>query len=645
MSFSYEQQQLQAEFDQETSSSIADADEGSSSPVSLFLLFCNVLWFLVAAGTYIYFPRLVKLGQRRQELGKWIALVRQQRDKKVHKVLLQQQKRVEPNESDDCWKTATQTRHEILQGTLQAHENISLLAHRCRKFGRSKQINAITEELYDEAFQAASNLANFQEKDGIEPPPLFGVPVCVKEWIGVKNTYATAGMTCRLLRPDKQDCLLVETLRTVGGAIPLVKGNVVQMLMLAETHNRIWGTTTNPYDLARTPGGSSGGDAALVAMGCVPLSVSSDGAGSIRIPACYCGIVGFKPTTWRSSLKDCIKPRSEDKHGISIALSTTIGPMARCVDDCILYMKAICVPHLFRNADPAHSPPVPFRYEELYNQPKKLTIGYFETDDWYEPCTASKRALRETIHNLQTMGGHKCVRFEPPSNGWDHFGLLIRINASEGIGRVVREALDGELPIAEIQTMLWADMVPIPLWAVPIITWLIRLVMGPRMAHLFQASKDISTVYQVWQAMADLMELRSKWSDAVKEAGVDVILHPAMPTPAPFLGTAKDNPNVSYMQIAPLLGWPSGVVPVTTIQRDEQHFYNDKTKGEALPRDQTDHFARAAAKVMEKSSGLPMSVSILAPAFRDETCLYAMKEIEKIANFQSKPQAYLQPVS
>ena len=94
-----------------------------------------------------------------------------------------------------------------------------------------------------------------------------------------------------------------------AGAIPLCTSNTIQIMMLSESYNRIWGRSKNPWDLSRTPGGSTGGDAALVAMGCVPLALASDVAGSIRIPACFTGIVGFKPTSTRMSMKGCMKPR------------------------------------------------------------------------------------------------------------------------------------------------------------------------------------------------------------------------------------------------------------------------------------------------------------------------------------------------
>jgi hypothetical protein len=259
---------------------------------NLFLFISMTIWVLVAVSSLLMFPRLIQLGQRRQELKSWIQIVRQERDTKIHNVLKQH-----TENENGSWRTAAETRQAILQGKLSASDNVAVLARRCRRHGRDGPVNAITEEVYDQANKRASNL-NDIPKDA----PLYGVPVCVKEWIGLQGTYATAGMACRLTERSLKDCHLIQVLKRAG-AIPLCKGNVVQMLMLADSHNAIWGRTNNPWNLKRTPGGSSGGDAALVAMGCVPLSVSSDGAGSIRIPASYCGIVGFKPTTARSSLK------------------------------------------------------------------------------------------------------------------------------------------------------------------------------------------------------------------------------------------------------------------------------------------------------------------------------------------------------
>lgn len=175
----------------------------------------------------------------------------------------------------------------------------------------------------------------------------------------------------------------------------------------------------NPWDLDRAPGGSSGGDAALVASGCVPLSVSADGAGSIRIPASMCGVVGFKPTPSRMTFMGSMRPKKDNKFGSQLAIQATMGPMARSVEDCALFMKAVFAPvvhQLDRNVAP-----IPFN-EEAYNSSDKLKIGYFMTDDWMDPCETGKRALMEVVAALEKEG-HKCIPFKPPTNGWTHTRL------------------------------------------------------------------------------------------------------------------------------------------------------------------------------------------------------------------------------
>ena len=98
----------------------------------------------------------------------------------------------------------------------------------------------------------------------------------------------------------KDDSVTVKLLRQ-NGAIIIVRGNVPQFAFGYHTDNKIWGTAQNPYDPRRSCGGSSGGDAGLVSSRCIPFSIGSDIGGSIRVPAHFCGIRGFKPTAWRVS--------------------------------------------------------------------------------------------------------------------------------------------------------------------------------------------------------------------------------------------------------------------------------------------------------------------------------------------------------
>lgn len=144
------------------------------------------------------------------------------------------------------------------------------------------------------------------------------------------------------------------------------------------------------------------------------------------------------------------------------------------------------------------------------------------------------------------------------------------------------------------------------------------------------------SVYDLWQETATLLQMRSDWSDAFRDAGIDAVLHPALPLPAmPHGLSGLLTSAFSYMFLANMLLWPSGVVPVTLVEKDEQ-FY---PKGD-LPENQQDYLAELADVVMYESAGLPMSVSVMTPAFQDEQCLSAMKEVERVIGFSAQPSAY-----
>jgi fatty acid amide hydrolase len=134
-----------------------------------------------------------------------------------------------------------------------------------------------------------------------------------------------------------------------------------------------------------------------------------------------------------------------------------------------------------------------------------------------------------------------------------------------------------------------------------------------------------------------LLDLRSKWADAFNEAGVDAIVYPGFPIPATPHGISGDlTAAVSYMFLPNLLLWPAGVVPVTTVRADEQHY-----RMEDLPENQRDKAAKmTAVLVMKGSEGMPLSVQVMTPAFQDEKCLRVMKEIESLVNFKARPTAF-----
>jgi amidase len=202
-----------------------------------------------------------------------------------------------------------------------------------------KRINPVLNAVVDLLDESAL-------RDGIEADrklargeacgPLHGVPFSIKDSIDVAGTKCTAGTLGRRNAPVADcDATLVARLRAAG-AIPIAKTNLPDLLFSFETDNLIYGRTNNPYDLSRTPGGSSGGESALIAALGSPLGLGSDAFGSVRLPAAFCGIAGIKPTSGRLPRTGHVPPPG----GWAEAL-WQIGPMARHTEDLILAMRLL----------------------------------------------------------------------------------------------------------------------------------------------------------------------------------------------------------------------------------------------------------------------------------------------------------------
>jgi amidase len=233
-------------------------------------------------------------------------------------------------------------------------------------------LNAVVDGLEETALSAA-HLAQNHLAAGLPCGPLHGVPFSVKDSIDVAGAKTTAGTWGRRnASPALKDATLVRRLRQAGG-IPIAKTNLPDLLFSFETDNLIYGRTNNPYDLDRTPGGSSGGESALIAACGSPLGLGSDAAGSVRLPAAFCGIASIKPTSGRLPRTGHVPPAA----GWLEAL-WQIGPMARFTEDLLLTM------HLMAHEDDANftAPPV-----ELLapSNLKSVRIAFF-TDNGFARC-------------------------------------------------------------------------------------------------------------------------------------------------------------------------------------------------------------------------------------------------------------------
>lgn len=246
------------------------------------------------------------------------------------------------------------------------------------------KINAVVQLVAERALAEAAACDRMAAR-GEFLGPLHGVPITIKDSLDTAGIVSTGGTLGRRDYLPDRDAPVVARLRAAG-AVLLGKTNTPELTLSGETSNLIYGRTNNPFDLARSPGGSSGGSAAIVACGGSALELGSDTGGSIREPAHLCGIAGIKPTSGRTPRSGHIVPYGGVTDGL-----TQIGPMARYIDDLALALPIICGPD---GEDPAVVPVV-------HGDPRTIDVGQLRVA-WYadngvvSPDADIQRVVRAT---------------------------------------------------------------------------------------------------------------------------------------------------------------------------------------------------------------------------------------------------------
>lgn len=279
----------------------------------------------------------------------------------------------------------------VRTGEVHPRELVELSLRRIEEL--NPRLNAFRVTMAEEALAAA-------EEASPANGPLAGVPIAVKDDLPVKGQSTTRGSRS-FGPPAADDSEAVRRLRAAG-AIPIGITNVPELTIFPWTATDANGVTRNPWDLTRTPGGSSGGSAAAVAAGLVPCATGSDGGGSIRIPAAACGLVGMKPTRGRVSMF----PGRQGWLGLSV-----YGGLARTVRDSALLLDVM---HGAIDTDADHAPPFDGSYVEAAGRaPRPLRIAMSKKlpPGLLAKVSADQRgAWERTGRLLETLGHHVEVR-------------------------------------------------------------------------------------------------------------------------------------------------------------------------------------------------------------------------------------------
>ncbi len=297
--------------------------------------------------------------------------------------------------TDIVLRSATQQLQLLRSGQLSISELAEAYIEQIARL--NPRLNAFADFDPDRVRAEVQRLETEAEPD----KPLHGLPVTVK------SSIATAGYKCEIGSRinagsiPREDAVVVARLRAAGALI-LGTTNCPEFLMAYETDNLLHGRTCNPWDLARTPGGSSGGESAAIAAGLSAAGLGSDSGGSVRVPAHFTGICSLKPTPGRipgtGHLPPCVGPFS---------VLGAIGPMARTIEDVALLFGVLS------GQDPNDpiSPPVDLR--SLSEQDlRKKTIGFFE-DDGLGPVTPETRAAIQSAVGALRDAGFRVEPFRP----------------------------------------------------------------------------------------------------------------------------------------------------------------------------------------------------------------------------------------
>ena len=324
----------------------------------------------------------------------------------------------------DTYSSLTEIASAIREREVSASEMLE--AHLSRIDEVNSTLNAVVqlcaERARDEAAQADAAIAQ-----GVDLGPLHGVPITLKDSHDTEGVITTGGTLGRRGFIPQSDSTVAARLRAAG-AILMGKTNTPELTLSGETDNLIYGQTRNPFDPERTPGGSSGGAAAIVCAGGSPLDLGSDTGGSIRLPSHFSGICGIKPTAGRVPRTGHIVPWDMG----ALEAWTTIGPMCRHVTDLALALPIISGPD---GIDPFIHP-VPLRNPADVDLSSLNVAWYSDVDGYLEPDDDT-RAVLDTAITAVAERVNSVERDTPPPLA-EYVDMWPRVGGGDGRAWVQR---------------------------------------------------------------------------------------------------------------------------------------------------------------------------------------------------------------
>jgi fatty acid amide hydrolase len=553
---------------------------------------------------------------------------RAKRDNKISEFLKKYKDTITKDRINSIIKLdATSLLKEIHSGKISSFE--ATLSYCLQCTDDAVKNNWITEVLFEEALELAKKA---DEKIGLKLNllPLEGLPISIKDCFNIKGHFSTIGLLsfAEAKNEDgsfkfiaKEDSILTSVLKEKGGII-FVKTNTPQNMIAVESSNNLWGKSRNPWNKNKSCGGSSGGEGGIIAGYCSPIGIGTDIGGSIRIPAGYCGIYGFKPSSQRVSRKNSCGINGTT-YSPNLSIIASLGPMARSSEDIILITRNLFgsfKEDVYINNSPFNENNfdnfTPEKQMQLNNK-NKIKIGFIRKMFY---CNIAHEIVEEMdlIKHKLTEKGYECVEFDEDFNELITLAKTVLIHS--GTAEAVVESFNGEKEM-EYYTK-YINSRHIPNFILKFLSWFMGFRKNYRMkgvlSNLIKINKQ-----EYLENVKKLQELKHKFIDNLKRNNINGIICPVMPFYAVDIGKGEQaTMYVDFTVLFNVLDMPAVTIPLKLSEKDDYTPYEYDDKKQFLD------------DMVVKE--MPLCIQVATLPNCDEECLKLMQEVDGIYRYDKR---------
>ncbi|CAG8974331.1 hypothetical protein HYALB_00006179 [Hymenoscyphus albidus] len=446
--------------------------------------------------------------------------------------------------------------------------------------------------------------------------PLAGIPVSLKDSVVVGGYDTSVGYSCNVGNKQEKDGTMVRLLKDAG-AVPYVKTNLPVTLLSFESTNDVWGRCTNPHNNKYSPGGSTGGESALLAAGGGRIGIGSDVAGSVRVPAHFSGIHSLRCSTGRWP-KNGMVTSMPGQEGIPSVFS----PMSRTLEDLTYFTSSLIGMKPWKYDHSIH--PIPWRADtfKATEETERFKVGVLRTDGVVDPSPACARAVDEVVAALQKEG-HEVIDVHPPSP-YEALYIGSQLLNADGCRTFKSFFRTGEWEDRGARQMSFYMQLPSPLkWLYYM--WVKYVRRDEIWAGLIKDWKEKSS-YEQWKFVTKREAYKAKFHDWWEnEAKIDVMITPPNATPATPHDAMKDAvSSCGYTFLFNLLDYTCGIMPITHVDKSLDQLPSD------FSLKKLNGVAQGAYKHYDATAmhGLPVAVQVVGQRLEEEKVLAVMKRIE-----------------